>query len=78
MLVGIEVGRIDDPHEHILAVGGLHPAFLHIAHRQLGKNLVVDGGDLLGFARGGVNAEEFRWVAHRLATGNQFFAVPMH
>ena len=43
-LLRIEMGRIDDPAEHILAVGSLDPTLFDLAHR----NLVVEGFVLLG------------------------------
>ncbi len=78
LLGAVEMRGIDDPGQHVLAVGGLHPAFLDLTHGELGEDVVVDGGDLRCLARGGVDAEELRRGAPRLAACNQFVAVELY
>ena len=41
-LVLVEVGRKDNPYEHLFAIGGLNPAFLALTHRDVVVNLLVD------------------------------------
>ena len=45
-LVWVEIGRENDPCEHVLAVGGLHPTLLYLAERKLGEDVVVFAGNL--------------------------------
>ena len=63
LLRGVEVGRQDHPDEHLLAVGGLHPALLDLAHRDVVVDRTVDLRELCHSARGGVDREEL--VGHR-------------
>ena len=58
LLGRVEIGRQDHPRQHLLAVGGLHPAFLHLAHPDVVVNRFVDGRKLRQRAVGGVDAEE--------------------
>ena len=46
-LCGVEVGGEYHPCEHILSVGGLHPAFLHLAERELREYMLVLAAYLL-------------------------------
>ena len=45
LLSGVELGRINHPHEHLLAVGGGHHALLHGGHVELGEDVAVDVGE---------------------------------
>ena len=47
-LAWVEVRRIDNPGQHLLAVAGPHPAFLHLAHRQLVQDMFVLKRNLFG------------------------------
>ena len=47
LLVGVEVWRQNHPYLHLLAVGGLHPALLHLAHFELVVECLVLVGNLL-------------------------------
>ena len=58
LLGRVEIGRQDHPRQHLLAVGGLHPVFLHLAHPDVVVNRFVDGRKLRQRAVGGVDAEE--------------------
>ena len=59
-LVGVKFRRINHPHEHLLAVGGLHPAFLRLAHINLVEILLVGESELgLGTLVGWVNGVDF-------------------
>ncbi len=58
LLRRVEVGGQDDPYEHLLAVGGRHPALLHLAQPDGVVDPPVDRGELLHRAVGGVDCEE--------------------
>ena len=45
-LLGVEVWRIDDPCEHLLAIGGRHPSRFHLAALYLVVDVLVFGGEL--------------------------------
>ena len=49
-LVRIEVRRIDDPREHLLAVGSFHPFGFYTSHLQLIIEMLVLKGQLRHFA----------------------------
>ena len=46
-LGGIEVRGQNHPHEHLLAVGGLHPTLHRLRRRNLVQNIFVDEAELL-------------------------------
>ena len=78
-LVWVEIGRENDPCEHVLAVGGLHPTLLYLAERKLGEDVVVFAGNLCyhGFlhilARG--DDVDVGGRGEALACGEQLLAV---
>ena len=51
LLVRVELWRINHPGQHLLAVGGLHPAGFHLTHLQLVVNLLVFCGQLHCFCK---------------------------
>ena len=46
LLAGVETGRVDDPGEHLLSIGGPDPSAFHAAHFQLVEDVLVDEADL--------------------------------
>ena len=76
LFVGIELGRIDDPCQHLLAVRGLHPAAFYAAHVELVIDVLVFGGELRGLCEGIAFARlvygiDFVGHAHGVAGGHQ-------
>ena len=77
-LGGIEIRGQDHPHQHLLAVGGLHPAFHRSRRRDFLQHILVDEAELangLVFQPHGVN---LRRLGVRRARDNELVAVGLH
>ena len=80
LLVGVELRRINHPGQHLLAVGGLHPAGFHFAHFQLVVDLLVFCGQLHCFCKSVAVARtvygiDFVAHAHGVALGDEFVSA---
>ncbi len=71
----VEVGRIHHPGEHLLPVGGLDASLFHVAHAELGKNLLVFERELGSTAGSEVYRIDLGRLREGLAGGDQV-AVP--
>ena len=72
----IEMGRQDNPYQHLLAIGGFYPALLYLANLQLIEDVLVFIGELGDFRLllqcNGVNIVR---MAHRMAGYQQFLGI---
>ncbi len=62
---------LDNPHQHLLAVGSRHHAALHRWHGQLCEYIVVDSSELGDVAGCGVDRENLVRIEHGVAHGHE-------
>ena len=80
-LLRVELGRVDDPYEHVLLVGGLYPALLHASHLQLVVDVAVllrqlaALGILVAGGGAGCHDVDFVGLAHAVARGDEVVAA---
>jgi hypothetical protein len=75
LLVLVKVGRIDDPYEHILVVGGFYPTGLYLAALYLVVDMLVFGSELGELVSlGGVEGIDFVGLLHRVSLAEDLVA----
>ena len=72
---GVEVRRIDDPAELLLAIGGGHPALLDLAEREVVVEVLVFVRQLVGSAVFHRNEIDLVGLRHAVALGHEVLAV---
>ena len=67
----VEVGRIDNPGEHLLVVGRLDPALLYLTHGELVEYLLVFERELFHLFALGVDAVNLVGLRHGVTHGDE-------